>query len=363
MHKSERICTDRQNYNAVDLAKFICSILVVIIHVTPFAGAAPGSAMAQMNYLIKHCLAKTAVPFFFVMSGFFLYRKTQLSDFDGVAVREYIHRMLRLYVAWTVIYFPIALCGFFRDEKGIASAAVHYIRDFFFVGYGQLWYLLALIVAVVMVSFLLQKNVKPEKILLLGGILYICGLFAQSWFGLIVPLRERMPVLWFALKQLKKVMVTSRNGVFEGFLFVAMGMYLAYFGTRLTAPKALAGFLVALALMSLEQTILCAMQFTREEAMFLFLVPAVFFLCAFVLQVQLPDHPVYRKLRTLSTLIFFLHMWVKEIVFALLKLLWAPLIDTWLPFALTLLLSILVSEIIIVVSQRPKCAWVKRLYC
>ena len=35
-------------------------------------------------------------------------------------------------------------------------------------------------------------------------------------------------------------------------------------------------------------------------------------------------------------------MWVKEIVFALLKLLWAPLIDTWLPFALTLLLSILV---------------------
>ena len=56
-------------------------------------------------------------------------------------------------------------------------------------------------------------------------------------------------------------------------------------------------------------------------------------------------------------------MWVKEIVFALLMLLWAPLIDTWLPFALTLLLSILVSEIIIVVSQWPKCAWVKRLYC
>ena len=93
--------------------------------------------------------------------------------------------------------------------------------------------------------------------------------------------------------------------------------------------------------------------------MFLFLVPASFFLCAFVLQLALPDSPVYRHLRMLSSLIYYIHLWVKEIVFALLKLLWAP----WLPFALTLLLSILVSEIIIVVSQRPKCAWVKRLYC
>lgn len=37
MHDSGIICTDRQNYNAVDLTKFLCSILVVIIHVPPWA--------------------------------------------------------------------------------------------------------------------------------------------------------------------------------------------------------------------------------------------------------------------------------------------------------------------------------------
>lgn len=363
MHKSERICTDRQNYNAVDLAKFTCSILVVVIHVTPFAGAT-GPVAAELNFLIQHCVARVAVPFFFIMSAYFLYGKTSLTAFDPAPTKKFALRMLRLYLIWTVIYAPLMLGSYLRSGERIVSIAAHYIRDVIFVGgYYHLWFLNALIVGAVIVTILLRRGVKPRTMLLVAFLLYFCGLFSKSWFGFLLPLKDRIPILWTALRQVKKVIVTTNNGLFEGFLFVAMGMWLAFYGVRVSKGRAFAAFVIFMAVMTAEQRILNALHFVREDDMFLFLVPASFFLCAFVLQLALPDSPVYRHLRMLSSLIYYIHLWVKEIVFALLKLLWAPLIDTWLPFALTLLLSILVSEIIIVVSQRPKCAWVKRLYC
>lgn len=59
-----------REYSAIDLAKFICAILVVSGHVAPF-GLTDNEMLQLLNYGIQQWLARIAVPFFFISSGFF----------------------------------------------------------------------------------------------------------------------------------------------------------------------------------------------------------------------------------------------------------------------------------------------------
>ncbi len=185
--------TDRKNYNGIDLAKFICSILVVMIHVPPF-GSSTGYIVKLLNYGVQQWFARIAVPIFFACSGFFLYKKSTLLDFRVEPSKKYILHLLKLYIIWSLIYFPLRYRAFFKDSKGVLHAVLVYCRDCVFTGsYNQLWYFPALIFAVILTSYLLSKKTDYKRILLLSIIAYLVGLLAQSWFGVIRPLQEITP--------------------------------------------------------------------------------------------------------------------------------------------------------------------------
>ena len=193
--------TDGQSYIALDLAKFICAIFVVMIHIAPFGNTETNSIIRYLNFGIQQYLARIAVPFFFVASGFLLFLKMSLSSFNPEIPKKYVVRIFRLYVIWLLIYFPLYFHEFFKDKKGIGHAILVYLRDIALSGsYKQLWYLYAVIIAVIIVSFLLYRKIQPLKVVIFATILYIVGLFAQSWFGFITPLRKVAPVFWNLLK-------------------------------------------------------------------------------------------------------------------------------------------------------------------
>lgn len=353
---------DRQTYNSIDLAKFICSILVVMIHCAPFGSTETVNIITYLNFIIQHYLARIAVPFFFVASGFLLYRKTSVSNFNTEPSQKYIVHIFKLYVIWSLIYFPFAFYNFFKDKKGIVHAILVYTRDIIFTGCGHLWYLNALIVAVIIVAFLLYKKIHPGKIILFAAFLYFIGLFAQSWFGFIVPLRELTPTFWNILKLLKNIIVTTRDGLFEGFFFVSMGMYLAFFNVRIKKKRALIGLGLSMILMLLELFILQYNHYIRAYDMYFFLVPATFFFFCFILQVELPNSAVYKTLRILSALIFYSHPLIKNIVSKVLLITYEPLLESGLPFLLTLFITIIFSLAIIKLSELSKFRWLTNLY-
>lgn len=98
---------------SVDIAKFVCALLVVTIHTGPLA-----SYSSLANFELKDCIARVAVPFFFVASGYFLFRKMSEGNFDkGVALR-YAARIFRLYVIWTVVYSPLIVKSILSNEGG-----------------------------------------------------------------------------------------------------------------------------------------------------------------------------------------------------------------------------------------------------
>lgn len=354
---------NKPNYHAIDLTKFICSVLVVMVHYKPFGEAESGSMLWYLNFFIKQYCCRLAVPFFFITSGFFLYKKINLKDFHIAPAKNYALRILKLYVLWTIIYFPITFLNFFKEEKGMFHAVAVYIRDIIFVGsHYHLWYLNATVFAVMLISILLSKKISPKKIIFLAGCFYIIGLFGTSWFGLLRPIQEICPAGWDILKLVQKIIHTTRNGLFFGFIFIALGMGITFFKPDMKQKTALIGFSVSMILTALEVILLEHFHIVKTHDMYLFLLPATFFLFCWIRKLYLPDSPIYKRLRILSSLIYYIHVWVGTVIKAILNKLNESLAVSSLLFIATLAITILLSYCIMKCSEKPKLNWLKKLY-
>lgn len=259
---------ERKQYNAVDLVKFLCAIMVVMIHIAPFG---TNGKYEFLNYVIQDYATRIGVPFFFVASGFFLYKKSTYEEFNVQPSKKYILKILKLYVIWSIIYMPLSISHIFVDEKGVLHGILVYLRNIFFVGsYLQLWYLNATIVGVGLVSFLLYRKCRIKSIIIASAILYTLGLLAQSWFGIIKPLSTNLPNIWMLLKLIQKIIGTTRNGLFEGFLFIAIGMIFAFLKIRIDVKKATCGFVISYLLMFIESFFVRYYHIIKERDMYIF---------------------------------------------------------------------------------------------
>lgn len=253
----------------------------------------------------------------------------------------------------------------YKNCMTFKSFIIDYIHNFIFKGsYTQLWYLNATIFAVILIALLIRLNICPKTILYMAFILYIIGLFDQAWFGFISPLKELAPAFWSLLRTMKKIFISTSNGLFEGLFFVGIGMIMAFYKEKINVKKSSLGFVISMFLLFLEVIALRYFEIVRSSSidLYLFLVPATYFLFSFVSQVKLNGSYIfYRNLRKLSSLIFYLHLWVNAVVSKLLKLYAYTLSKTGVEFVVTVCSTISLSLIIIKLSDNRKFRWIKWL--
>ena len=353
--------SDKPVYNAIDAAKFLCAIMIVMIHIAPLG---ENETFHFANFIIKNWGGRTGVPFFFITSGYFLYRKTNYENFIWQPTKNYLLKILRLYILWTIIYFPLCLGWIINNKNGTLHAFLGWVRDFLFTGsYTQLWYLNATIVGGLLCSFLLYKRIKIKYILIIAGALYAVGLLAQSWFGVIRPIKDMFPSIWSVLKIVEKVIVTTRNGVFEAFLFMSIGMLFAFKKIKFSKRAAVTGFSLSYLLMLAELIIVSYFNFSRKYDMYVFLVPTSFFMFYIVKNMKLENKKIYPVLWQLSMLIFLLHLWIEKLVSEFFGYCFDFEIEStcW-DFIITLIITIAASLLIIRLSENRRFQWLKRLY-
>lgn len=324
-----------RNYNGIDLVKFLCAILVFIIHIPPFSGEVSGMA-ERVNFWLQHGLCRLAVPFYFVSSGFFLYRKMPLDNLDTEVIRNYCFRLLRLVGIWYVLLFV--------------------------GGDGQLWYLGATVVAVILLSLCFHLGIRPGIICALACLLYGIGLLGDSYNGLIAPL-EKISVFRYLFRGYTLLFTTTRNGVFMGFLFVFMGAMFSKHTPRLTPRVSLAGFLGSMLCLSAEIFLLDRHDIPIEYNMYVFLLPATFFLFSFARAIPLKDHAVYGHLRSIGVLIYFSHLMVDWFVSLALRLITRLLGMDCNPFrfVLSLFATLLFAVCVQWLSRRETFRWINWL--
>ena len=91
----------KKQYAAVDIAKYVSALLVVCIHTFPFI-----DINEMLNTYFIQTICRLAVPFFFMISGYFLFRKIHNEEEDKDVLKKYLFRLLKIYLIWTVIYLP-----------------------------------------------------------------------------------------------------------------------------------------------------------------------------------------------------------------------------------------------------------------
>lgn len=349
----------KKDYNLIDLTRFFCAILVVMIHIPPLGDYTLLSSpvLRFTNYWLQNFLARIAVPYFFITNGFFLYSKLNMGR---EKVYEYISRLIRIYIIWSMIYLPFKCQDLTSQHSGWTILLI-YLRDFIFSGsYFHLWYITALIFSTALIAFLYKYKVSFFNILLISMSLYIFGLLGTSYFGLIRPLEELSPALWNMLKLYKDIFVTARNGLFDGFLYVSIGMLFAKYNIKISNITSAFWVTVFLMLMLTEAIWLKLIGFMYTADLYLFLPFVSFFFFNITKNNQVNDRKKFIKLRECSSLVFYLHMFI----YRLLCLFMGELINTFkgtpLLFILTIVSSIAVSLFIIYIADKWK--WLKKIY-
>lgn len=340
----------------IDLAKLLCAVLVMIIHIPLLPETSSGSAI---NSVIQHGIALIAVPFFFICNGFFLEEKSKNGE-ERKIVKDYLKKMLRLYVIWSIIYFPLSVHSLLEMSGSWTDRLMWYIKRIFLVGsYQHLWYVLAVIIGVAIERYVHQCVKNTERTLIIATGLYLLGLLAQTWFGLIKPLQELWPDLWQILLSVKDIIGTTRNGLFEGFFFICVGRLISEKRTsfgRYAWPL----LFFSIVLIYLELYFVNELKLARTYDMMLTTPLAA--ICLF--DVAHNSHFTSRfsyLVRKLSTLMFFTHLWIDAAVNLVLSHINHPML-TSLRFLISLSLTLIISLVIIRGSKWRRLSFLKALY-
>ena len=347
--------TVTSNYNSIDLAKFIFSILVIMIHIRPFGNS---SNAYIINYILRQCLARIAVPFYFVASGFFLFKKMDLKTCDWKIAKNYCFRLFKLYIIWTFIYSYFIINRI--NNMQISNKVLYFFKVWLFSGFDHLWYINATIFAVAFVAFLLYKNVSIKRIVIIGIVLYFIGLLDQSYYGLLIPLDNNGNIIEI-LNCYNDIFITTRNGLFEGVLFIAMG---AYFSNCTIEKKKLHiwGIIGSISLLFLETFMVRVLNLKKDGDMYIFLIPAVYFIFAFIVSSDIKASINYVFIRKISSIVYFSHLLIYQIVNFFICTYFSVLKDTALVFLLTVVFCIGFSCLIIKLSEKKYFGWLKIIY-
>lgn len=168
------VTVNKQNYDLLDLVKFILSFVIVAIH-------------SQLLDPYLYPWVRLAVPLFFIISSYLFFTKINacVSNRQALmALKDFVLRNLKLYAFWFVVLFPVNIFirGWF--DEGFFDGIVKIIQGFIFGStFVASWFIMALIIGVAIVFFA-SKKLSNSALIIIGAILYILICIRSSYMFL-----------------------------------------------------------------------------------------------------------------------------------------------------------------------------------
>ncbi len=296
MNNSSILSGQKTEYPFIDILKFIGALLVVAIHTAPFH-----DINSLLNHGVNNLIARIAVPLFFISNGYFLFKKTSFYEFNFAIPFNYCKKVLRLYVIWTLIYLPLIIRWILTQNSFIP-----FLQNLIFSGtYDHLWYLGGTVVGILLLSLLIKCKIKMKTTIAISLVLYSFGLILQTYgslFNMILPFNVNnifSPIL--------DLIITPRNGILFAFPFILLGALFAFKNITIKPLFAITGLSISFGLLLLEAFVVQYLHWAKDYNMYIFLIPATFFIFFFGLNIKLKPHIIYHNLRVTGILIYFIH--------------------------------------------------------
>lgn len=170
----------KEQYDTIDCMKFICSVLIVILHTNPLP------KYESVVLPITHI----AVPFFFIVGAFFVWKKLRIAhtrDAKNTIIKKYIIGILKLYFTWFLITLPVTLYTRQFFAKGLLYGIAYFCREFFLHStWRSSWYLMATVIGTLLTYFFCDIVKFNEKLwLALVFFIYMICIVGSTWGGIL----------------------------------------------------------------------------------------------------------------------------------------------------------------------------------
>lgn len=339
----------------IGIFKFILSVLVVAIHVEPFTG--------DLAFFVNNCIARIAVPSFFVYSSYFMFDKLQKNNWNKkILVQQEIH-LAKYYGIWLLLHAPVVLYRLYPDSNGTLDYIWKIFQAVFLKGpYGALWFLPATMMALALVYFL-GKKTNPIVCIIVSFPLFFFAALETEYFALIKD------ILW--MEHLNNILVAIfgwlANGLTFGFFFCSIGFSIAYYKNKARNIKI--DFILAtisFVLLFVETKMIRDYNLGVSYGAMLMLIPTVYYIAQVLLNMKKTSNTktiaFAKYLQTLSLLIYPMHFAIMEILEYLLQNNKTYMDSTTLQFLIVTAVTCGISALIIKLGNTEKCKFMRCFY-
>ena len=206
IHRANVACS----LNSIDIAKFLGSIFIFAMH----CKALGDYSIAQK---ILEIMARWGVPFFFISSSYFLFRKSAGGNIERKLLSHYLFRIGMLYLCWMIFNLPsVYIIRLYQKDMTAVNTWLAFIKESVLSStFTGSWYLLSCIFSACLVYWL-SKRFRTKRVLLLTFPLYVLSVFTSAYKGALPEhLSGILVKLCFPLN------------IFNGCFYFALGKYIS----------------------------------------------------------------------------------------------------------------------------------------
>lgn len=278
----------------IEQFRVLLAMMVVAIHCLPLHRLWPDG-----DILITLTLFRIAVPFFFMISGYYVFSDlaTQNSYPARQRVWHFIKKQLQVYLIATLLFLPLA---WYSGMLGLNMPLGTFIQTLLVNGIlYHLWYFPAIITGSLLVMGLLVRFSFKQVFFMAIG-LYVIGLGGDSWSGLAAqtPLASFYSLIF-------QLLAGTRNGIFFAPLFLLLGVLARRFAQKSASPHRYSYLMISLICLLLESYLLHHFTTPKHDSMYNFLPFVLLFLFPIIQQWQAPM--IWKQAGRLSLWLYLLH--------------------------------------------------------
>lgn len=334
---------------SIDLSKYILSLMVVAIHVASARG---------FWYELMIPVLRLAVPLFFMISGYLLFVRMKELDHDkqNEALMKYLFRILKLYLAWLILLFPVTVWNRKYFSEGIFAGLKKILKGFVFGStFPASWYLMALIIGTALV-YIGSRYMGNCVVFIVGTVLYIiCCLLSNygNFCGSLRVINGIYPTAFF-------------NSFPVAIIWISLGKVFAEheeLSLRLAKVKS-SGAVLSILLLYCEWFLIKYFRTGESNDCYFMLVPCAVFIFTIIIT-GTREVRFARQMRMASTITYCMHISIALILDEFInfgEVFGNLVLALIIRYLLVVLLCMIASYFIIKIAEAGKCRIVRYLY-
>ena len=347
-----------KKYDSIDLVKFIAAIFIVLMHADLFFDIYETCPYPYEFFC--HGIARLGVPFFFVSTAFFYFRKPL--TWDGT--KKYCKRLLILYAAWFVIYLPKTIFDrIITSPYSLGESIFRLVRAFFVTStFSGSWFIVSCVFCALLYYLISKLNKKTVTIvtIVISIVSYVWFTFTSAYGALMgdIGIKE-------LYDKYELIFAKPYMSFLVGIPYFAVGKYFAevYRGEhRYNYSKNRSIVLSFLPFVLLMIEVYCCYKYNLRQSTdcYIMLLPCICAVFPLILNwnIELKNA---KYLRISSTIIFFSQFYFLFAVEAAEKV-FNTAIPYYIKSAFTLVMVLLTSWLVIMLQDKKGFHWLKYLY-